>query len=178
MRRFAIGVAAAGLLTLAAVLPVGAATTESPFAGAWHLNKEQSKMLPGGPQDIIWEIRNYSTKGHNDYNRVEWSLSITYPDGTARAEGFTGAFDGKPYPIKGRDDGATGTYTVLPDGTLKSEVMSPKTKTTGSQTCALSPDRKQMTCNGTGADAQGKPVQYTVVFDRLVSSAEPINKKK
>ena len=180
MRRFTIGAAAAGLWTLAAVLPVGAAMTVSPFAGAWHLNKDESKLVAGNPapQDIIWEIKNYSTKGHNDYNKVQYSLTIIYPDGKGRVEGFNGAFDGKPYPVQGREEGATRSYTVLPDGSLKSEFISPKTNVTGSQTCSLSPDSKKMTCQGTAADAQGKPAQYTVVFDRLVSSAQAINKKK
>ncbi len=178
MRRLAIGAAAAGLLALAAVIPVRAAMTISPFSGAWHWNKDESKLVPGvaAPQEIIWDIKNFTGHGHTDYNRVQMSLEITYPDGSERSEGFDGAFDGKPYPVKGRDDGATRAYTVLPDGSLQSKFTSKKSETGSTSTCTLSPDRKKMTCSGTAPDAQGKPADFTVVFDRIVSAGAP--KKK
>ena len=180
MRRFAIGAAAAGLVGLAAAFPLSAAMTVSPFAGAWHWDKEASQTVAGmpTPQEVIWEIKNYSTKGHNDYNRVQWSLTITYPNGQQRDEGFTGAFDGHAYPIKGRDDGATRSYKVMPDGSLESEFKSPKTNVTSTSTCTLSDDNNKMTCKGMVPDAQGKDTQYVAVFDRIVSKAEPIQKKK
>jgi hypothetical protein len=180
MRKFAIGAAAAGLVTLAALNPLGAATTVSPYAGAWHWNKDQSQLVPGVPEpsEIIWEIKNFSSKGSNDYNKVQSSLTITYPNGQQRIEGFNGAFDGKPYPVHGRDDGATRSYTLMPDGSLQSEFMSPKSKTPGTATCMLSDANKKMTCKGSAPDTQGNSANYVAVFDRLTSSAEPIAPKK
>ena len=178
MKRLAIGAAAAGLLALAAVVPVRAAMTVSPFAGAWHWNKDESKLIAGiaAPTEIIWDIKNFTGHGHNDYNRVQMSLEITYPDGSQRSEGFDGAFDGKPYPIRGRDDGATRSYTVLPDGSLESQFTSKKSPTGSTSTCKLSDDHKKMTCTGTAPDAQGKAQQFVAVFDRIVSTGAP--KKK
>jgi len=180
MRRLAIGVAAAGLVGLAAALPLNAAMQVSPFAGAWHWNKDQSQLVPGipVPSDIIWEIKNYAAKGSGDYSRVQSSLTITYPNGQQRVEGYTGAFDGKPYPVRGRDDGATRSYKLLPDGSLQSEFMSPKSKLPGTATCVLSDENKKMTCKGTAPDAQGNAANFVAVFDRLVSNAEPTTTKK
>ncbi|MFI4987160.1 MAG: hypothetical protein ACHQF3_06950 [Alphaproteobacteria bacterium] len=172
MRHFAIGVASAGLLTLAAALPVDAAMTVSPYAGAWHWNKDESHLIQGAaPLDLVLEIKNFTGHGHTDYNRVQSSLTITYPDGTQRIEGYDGAFDGKPYPVRGRDDGATRSYTVGPDGALQSEFKSPKAAIDAVSTCTLSPDSKKMTCKGTAQDTAGKPADFVVVYDRIVSAA-------
>ncbi|HUI18182.1 MAG TPA: hypothetical protein VL244_10990 [Alphaproteobacteria bacterium] len=180
MRKFAIGAAAAGLVTLAAAFPLSAATTISPFAGAWHWNKDQSQLVPGVPvpTEIIWEIKNYASKGSGDYTKLQSSLTITYPDGTQRVEGYNGAFDGKPYPVRGRDDGATRSYKVLPDGSLQSEFMSPKSKVPGSATCVLSDENKKMTCKGSAPDTQGNAANFVAVFDRLATTAQSISKKK
>src|SRR6185312_17403786 len=97
------------------VLTATAALARPPsLAGKWRLNPKETETLPGedAPAELIMAIT------RDDGKAFDWTVTVRMADGAAGSTSFSGAIDGKPYPIAGRP-GSTSSFTWLPDGTLK-----------------------------------------------------------
>jgi hypothetical protein len=151
-------------LTIAALsmLVAGAAVAAepSPFIGAWHWNPSASVEVPGEPQprDVVLDITRADPAG------VAWRLTILDEKGEREVQSFNGPGDGKPVAVEGRSDGSTGAFTVTASE-MDSVYAYPGGATDRSR-CALSPDRKRMTCRGTESDGKGHAANYVDVYDR------------
>ncbi len=149
------------LLSILAILAVTADAAARPpsLEGKWKLNPKESETLPDDqpPAELIMAI----TK---DDDRVfRWTVSVKMQDGASGSTSFTGAIDGKPYPIDGRA-GSTSAFSWMPDGSLKQ--VSESKGGISVEVCAFSHDMKKMTCNARQTDAQGRALAYVEVFDR------------
>jgi opacity protein-like surface antigen len=148
------------LLTLSAPAAVAAAAEPSPFVGEWHWNKAASTGAPGEPQprEMVLAITSADTA------RVAWTLTTTEGNGERHVQSFDGPGDGKPVPIPRSTDGSTGAFTVT--ATTLDSVYADRDGDTDRASCALSADRRQMTCRGSESDGKGRSAAYVDVYDR------------
>jgi hypothetical protein len=125
--------------------------------GTWELNVAASKSTDPMPKSIT---RTYVTTG----NQEKLTGTIVTADGKSIPISFTATIDGKDYPFQnpGADtlaitkvDALTHSFVVKKDG---------KVVTTGTRTIAK--DGKTMTLAAKGTNAEGKPVESTMVYDR------------
>jgi hypothetical protein len=147
------------VIGLGVVLAAGSAwADDSPFVGRWHLNPSESILPPGepAPKDLIAEI------SQADSARVRWSLTVVAAPGQSNVETFDVVANGKFYPI---NDDTTAAFTVN-GGLLQSTFKGPNGQT-DTLTCALSADRRKMTCRGALSDGNGRTATYVDVFDRM-----------
>jgi hypothetical protein len=141
-----------------AFVAAGAAWADgSPFVGKWHWNGTLSRLPPGAPapSGIVMEFARVEP------GDLKWSVTTTDPQGHTDTETFDSPADGQFHPISG---GASAAFRVGPS-TINGTFKAP-TGETDSLNCMLSPDRRRMTCNGTMAGPDGKPVNYVDVYDR------------
>jgi hypothetical protein len=154
----------AGLTTLAvaAVLGASAAADARPASieGKWRLNPKETETLPGeeAPAELIMAITKDDGKVFN------WTVTVRMPDGASGSTSFSGAIDGKPYPIAGRP-GSTSAFSWLPDGTLKQ--VSEQAAGFVVEVCEFSGGMKKMECSARQTDKQGRVVTYVESFDRM-----------
>src|ERR1700744_1037254 len=83
------------LMTLAAT----AASARRPsLVGKWRLNPKETETLPGeeAPAELIMAIT------RDDGKEFDWTVTVKMSDGATGSTSFSGAIDGKPYPIAGR----------------------------------------------------------------------------
>ena len=141
------------------VLAAGSAwADESSFVGRWHMNLADS-ILPSGepaPKDLVAEI------SQADSARVRWSLTVVAAQGESNVETFDVIANGEFHPI---NDETTAAFTVN-GGLLQSTFKGPNGQT-DTLTCALSADRRKMTCRGAVSDGNGRTTTYVDVFDRM-----------
>jgi hypothetical protein len=147
------------VIGLGAVLAAGSAwADDSPFAGRWHLNLAES-ILPSGepaPKDLIAEISQADTA------RVKWSLAVVDAQGQSNVETFDVIANGEFHPIS---DDTTAAFAV--NGSLLQSTFKGPNGQTDTLTCALSADRKKMTCRGALSDGNGRTTTYVDIFDRM-----------
>ena len=145
------------LMTLAAT----AAYARPPsLVGKWHLNPKETETLPGeeAPAELVMAI----TK--DDGKAFEWTVTVRMADGAAGSTSFSGAIDGKPYPIAGRP-GSTSSFTWQPDGTLKQ--VSEQKAGFVVEVCEFSNGMKKMECSARQTDMKGRVNTYVESFDRM-----------
>ena len=143
-----------------------AASTASAWArppsleGKWRLDVKETEILPGeeAPADLVMAI------AKDDAFAFRWTVTVTMKDGSTGSTGFTGAIDGKPYPVTGRPAGSTSAFSWMPNGTLKQVSQGPGGISV--EVCAFSPDNRKMTCNARQTDMKGRALAYVEVFDR------------
>ena len=76
-----------------------ASAADNPVLGKWKLNVEKSKFVPGpGPKSLT---RTVEAEGE----KVKFTYEGEAADGAPISYTFTVAYDGKDYPITGRDRG-------------------------------------------------------------------------
>jgi len=144
---------------LGVVLAAGSAwADDSPFVGRWHLNPAQSILPPGelAPNDLIAEI------SQADSARVRWSLTVIVAQGESNVETFDVIANGAFYPI---NDDTTAAFTV--NGSLLQSTFQGPNGQTDTLSCALSADRRRMTCRGALSDGNGGTTTYVDIFDRM-----------
>ena len=147
----------AALMALAAT----AAYARPPsLVGKWRMNPKETETLPGeeAPAELIMAI----TK--DDGKAFEWTVSVRMADGAAGSTSFSGAIDGKPYPIAGRP-GSTSSFAWLPDGTLKQ--VSEQKAGFVVEICEFSNGMKKMECSARQTDMKGRVNTYVESFDRM-----------
>jgi len=88
--------------------------------GKWRLDLKESEMLPGEepPAELVMAI----TK--DDGKVFSWTATVKLADGESGSTSFSGAIDGKPYPVVGRP-GSTSTFSWTQDGSLKQVSQAP-----------------------------------------------------
>ncbi len=157
--------AKAELAILAMLAALAAATTGAQarppsIEGKWRLNPKETESLPGeeAPAELVMAI----TK--DDGKVFDWTVTVRMADGATGATSFSGAIDGKPYPIAGRP-GSTSSFTWLPDGTLKQ--VSEQKAGFVVEICEFSGGMKKMECSARQTDLKGRVMTYVESFDRM-----------
>ena len=151
-------------LTICAVsmaLAATAAHARPPsLVGKWRLNPKETETLPGeeAPAELVMAIT------RDDRKAFEWTVTVRMADGAAGSTRFSGAIDGKPYPIEGRP-GSTSAFSWLPDGTLKQ--VSDQKAGFVVEICEFSNGMKKMECSARQTDMKGMVNTYVESFDRL-----------
>lgn len=156
MSRFGLAGWAIGL---GAALAAGSASADnSAFVGRWHLNSAESVLPPGepAPKDLVAEI------SQADGARVRWSLTVVAEQGQGNVETFDVAADGEFHSV---NDDTTAAVTV--NGDLLQSTFNGPDGQMDTLTCALSTDRRKMTCRGAVSDRDGRAAAYVDVFDRM-----------
>jgi hypothetical protein len=147
------------IMGLCAVLTATSAWAESsPFVGRWHWNRAQS-TLPSGeaaPNDLISEI------SRADRTYVTWSVTIVTPDGQRHVVTFDAADNGEFVRISSD----TTASARLAGDTLQATFKG-LTGQSDVQTCSVSADRRQMTCEGVLTDGNRRTASYVDVYDRM-----------
>ena len=147
------------LMLLASSLGAAGLARPSTLEGRWRLDLARSELLPGEdkPAELVMAV----TK--DTPTAFAWTVTMRMPDGTAGQTSFTGAIDGKPYPVAGRP-GSTSAFSWTPDGALKQVSEAPGGVAV--ETCGFTPDRRTMTCDAKQTDSRGRVFVYEEVYDR------------
>jgi len=155
-----------GLIVLAvsaAMLCAAPAADARPgsIVGKWRLNLRESETLPGEepPAELIMAITD-DTPAH-----FGWTVTVRMADGSSGATRFSGAIDGKPYPVEGRPPGSTSSFRWMIDGGLKQVSEGPGGLSV--ETCMFSADMRRMDCDARQTTKDGRTWTYEEVFDRL-----------
>lgn len=134
----------------------------SGLTAGWRLHPEGSHFLnpQGAPKDIVWAIV-FDTK------HVHWNLVIIPQSGPPTFESFDNDLGATPAPISGSQH-QTSASVVLGSGafTVKSTHALGSIKESSS-TCALSDDKKQMSCKGQITKSDGSTSDFEVIYDRM-----------
>jgi len=127
------------------------------ITGKWELNVAASKTTGTMPKSVT---RTYeATRDHEKMN-----ATVITADGKTVESSFDAAYDGKDHPWKGPEgdtisitkvDPLTNSFIIKRDG---------KVVLTGNRT--LAKDGKTMTLTSKGTNAEGKPIEATMVYDR------------
>lgn len=144
------------LLSVAAVAVCFAA--DNPMMGTWKLNDAKSKLDPNGPKNRTVV---YSAAGE----KMKITVDGVDAKGKALRSEWTGAADGKDYPVTGSSGEDTRAYKKIDERTL--EFTSKKGgKVTTSGKVVVSADGKTRTVTHSGTSPDGKKFSSTVVYDK------------
>jgi hypothetical protein len=151
---------------------------ESPLAGTWRLNKEQSKSAGPGPQQ--WELKILEERG-----ALRWQSNTVHDDGKKYSINFWARNDGNDYVVSGATPGADHVSIEevgrkrMHEAMLAAKVRKKKDehvyqletklgrKVINSSTYTVSADGKTLTRAGVQAGADGKTTPYNEVLDRV-----------
>ncbi len=129
-----------------------------PVVGTWKLNEAKSKIPAGAPKNSTVV---YSAEGD------QYKCVIDGVDGSGNPlhTEWTGAFDGKDYPLTG-DPTADMRAIKKVDARHYNVTEKKDGKTTVTGTLVYAADGKSRTVTTHAKDAQGKPVTSTAVYDK------------
>lgn len=145
-------------LALTALAFTGLAATDIRL-GTWKLNVAKSKT--SGPAiKSQTDVREALPDG-----RVQLSRTIEYMSGTTEKLVFAFKYDGRDYPVKGAPFDTIAVKRI-DNQTIKFRATKEKSKYDISGTTVVSTDLRTMTQTSKGTDADGKPVEATLVFER------------
>jgi hypothetical protein len=158
------------LVTVAAVMILSAilsadvtnlsAQDKDPRVGTWKLNVANSKYNPGpAPQSQTLKIE-ASGKGEKVTSEVVGA------DGKRTTSTYTANFDGKDYPLSGSALGADKVSLKRIDARTTERTDKKDGKLIQTLSRVVSQDGKTMTVTGKGTNAEGKPFNNVVVFDK------------
>jgi hypothetical protein len=148
----------AGLCGIIMLMAAGAALADaSPFVGAWHWNRAQSKLPPGepAPVDMILDFSRVDTL------HVRWSVTKTNAQQLKSTTTYDTPANGEFYPI----DSDTTAAFHLNGRTLEADFKGP-TGEIDTMQCTLSANGQTMTCSGTMTATAGSAESYVDVYDR------------
>jgi len=135
------------------------AQATDPLVGTWELNIAKSKYNPGPP------LKSSSRMFEAVANGLKYSGKSVKADGTTLGTQWTAHFDGKDYPITG--DPNTDTMAIKRIDKFTIEGTAKKAgKVTYRVKHIVSQDGKVSTLTVEGTDAQGKPYNNVLVFDK------------
>jgi hypothetical protein len=149
-----VGVAFACALTFA-----NTASAQDP-TGVWKMNPAKSKYSPG-PAPKSSTITTTGTMG-GGYKSVTETVPAT---GAPVKSEVTFMFDGKDHPVTGNPNSTSQAYTKG-DATHYTVVSKVGGKVTVTSKVALAADGKSRTSTQTGTDAQGRPVNNMIWYDK------------
>jgi hypothetical protein len=130
----------------------------SPQMGTWKLNESKSKFPAGAAKNhtVVYEAAGDSIKVTVD--GVDAQGKPTHNE-------WTGKFDGKDYPLVGDPAADTRAYKTI--SANKMELTNKKDgKVTASGTIVVSADGKSRTVTISVANAMGKKMSSTAVYDK------------
>ena len=129
-----------------------------PQIGTWKLNEAKSNIPAGSPKNstVVYEMAG---------DKVKVTVDGVDASGKPTHNEWTGAFDGKDYPLKGDPSADTRAYKKVDDHTL--ELKNKKEgKVTTEGKVVVSADGNSRTVTVKSTDASGKKVEYTSVYDK------------
>jgi len=131
-----------------------------PWIGTWKVNVAKSKYDPGPPPKSSmhkWEL--------SEGGFVKHTIDTVNAQGQATRTEVVAKFDGKDYPVQGGQTKDTRAYKRIDDRTLD---VTNKTdgKVTNTVRVVISRDGKTQTGTQTGKNAQGQPLNNTIVLDK------------
>jgi hypothetical protein len=152
------------VVTLAVVLGVNvtnvSAQASDPRVGTWKLNVAKSKYNPGpAPQSQTLKVE-ASGKGE------KITSEVVSADGKRTTSTYTANFDGKDYPLSGSLVGADKVSLKRIDARTTERTDKKDGKTVMTLKRVVSQDGKTMTVTSKGTNAEGKPVNNVVVFEK------------
>ena len=132
--------------------------------GTWKRNLDQTKYSAANPNPItsLIMVREAAEGGQ----AIKITGTGERKDGTKINYTFTARYDGKEYPVKGV--GSVFDWfstTQIDENTFPSVTTKGKYHMMGLTT--ISKDGKTMTISNKGTDADGKVMNFTVVWDRV-----------
>jgi len=137
---------------------VGLAFAADANMGTWKLNDSKSKFAPGSPKNTTVV---YAPAGDS----IKVTVDGVFGDGKPSHNEWTGKFDGKDYPIVGDPNADTRSYTKVDEHTMTlNNKKAGKVVVTGK--IVISADGKSRTLTTSGADASGKVITNTAVYDK------------
>lgn len=145
---------------LAISYAVIAADTADPVIGSWKLNAAKSQVR-AGPALGRSDTRTYTTS--------DGGVTLTRKQVTAEGKEITATstsnYDGKDYSIKGSPDFDTGNAKRVDANTVET-TLKRNGKVVGQSKRTVSKDGKTLTVVTKGTNANGDPVDVTLVYDR------------
>jgi len=127
--------------------------------GTWELDTAASKYEPGTPRKsdtCIYKV---------DGNTIHMTAKVVFADGKSINIEYTGAYDGKDYPVSGNPKVGTIAQVRVDDYIAKTTTKRGG-KITATSTRVISKDGKTMTITSTGTDENGVAFNDTLVFHK------------
>lgn len=154
------------LLSIAFLGAFGVAqeTNSNSAKGVWKLDTAKSDF---GQAPMPKTMRLVVTE--DTPTALKWHITGTAADGTMMHESFSGAVDGKSYPLKGDPNTSGVAYTR--NGDEVDGIMTMKDGSTMKSTITMSNDNKTMTVQSEGNGPNG-PMKITEVWNRVSAAAE------
>ena len=149
-----IGVKLSVVLAITAIAAFGA--DES--LGTWKLNIAKSKVSPTAP------VKSLTTTREAAENGVKQTTTGERADGTKVNYSYTAKYDGSAYPVTGAP-WDTISITQVDPNVLKTETKKTAGKYKSTSQTIVSRDGMVMTTPSKGIDAEGKPFNYTMVWE-------------
>ena len=148
------------LVVIAAVAMTMTAFAADSNIGTWKLNLAKSKYSPGpAPKSQTLKIEAWGEDG------VKYTADGVGADGKPTHSEFQAKYDGKDNAFKGNPDADMIAYKRIDANTIEATTKM-KGKVTLKVKVVVSADSKTRTLTQTGTDAQGKPVNNLVVYDK------------
>jgi hypothetical protein len=127
------------------------------LSGTWELDTAASKFDPGPARKT--DIRIYKVEG----SIIHMTGKVVFADGKSINAEYTGAYDGKDYPVAGNPRVGTIAQERL-DNYIAKTTTKRGGKITATSTRVISNDGKTMTITSTGTDEKGVVFHDTLVF--------------
>lgn len=138
----------------------GACFAANAQLGTWKLNETKSKLQAGMGKNNT--VAYTEEKG----DRVKVTVDGVDKDGSPRHSVWVGKFDGKAYPIKGKNIPTDSiAYKMVDDRTNEITAMK-NGKIMWSGTITVSKDGKSRTVTTTGTDEKGKKFKSVAIYDK------------
>jgi len=127
--------------------------------GTWKLNMEKSKFSPSAPVKSLTSTREASDGG------VKVTTTGEQANGTPINASYTAKYDGKEYPVTGAP------YDTIAIKQVDANTFTAMLKNTGTKYIAtglsvISKDGKTMTTTTKGTNAEGNPMNNTMVYEK------------
>ena len=133
------------------------------LSGAWELDTAASKFEPGPARKS--DIRIYKVDGNLIFMRGK----VVLADGKSINIEYSGAYDGKDYPVAGNPKVGTIAQERVDDYTARTTTKRDG-EITATSTRVISKDGKTMTITSTGTDEKGVKFHDTLVFRKRKTS--------
>src|ERR1700686_5515362 len=127
--------------------------------GTWKLNMGKSKFTPAAPVKSLTTTREAAEAG------VKLATTGEQADGTKNNSNYTAKYDGNDYPVIGAP------WDTISIKQVDSSTFTTITKKTGGKykstsRTVISKDGKTMTTTSKGINVEGKPLDYTMVWEK------------
>ena len=146
---------------LAASAPMLAQTQKDAHTGTWKLNVAKSIFNPGPGYKS--ETRTYTPTADG----YKFEGERVNPDGSTQKYEFTVKYDGKDYPVTGKDPGGADSIAVkLVDANHIESTSKKGHDVLYTSKVVVSPDGRVMTITTKGKNPNGEPFENVQVYDR------------